>query len=45
MHDVLMEIKPNDACYEGNQTKQCEMLPRKSNQTMHNVRKITSNDA
>ena len=36
--NVIKEIKPNDAqYYQGNQTKLCIMLSKKSDQTMHNI--------
>ena len=40
MDNVIKEIKLNDAqCYQANQTKQCVMLSRKSNQANHSVAK------
>ena len=38
VHNVIKEIKPNDAqYYQGNQTKLCIMLSKKLDQTMHNI--------
>ena len=47
MNNVIREAIPNDAYfYQGNQTKRCIMLSRKSNQTMYKViNVIKTNDA